>query len=69
MIDNLKHLGIDRIVLSFVNGIAWNRIAPKMRGWYLAGLRLAASGPVTCTMLTNELLTQPFASVTVARIV
>ena len=41
MIDNLKRFGIDNIVLSFVNGVAWNRVARKMRGWYLAGFKLA----------------------------
>ncbi|MFA6187543.1 MAG: AAC(3) family N-acetyltransferase [Phycisphaerae bacterium] len=41
IIENCKHFGIDTIVLSFVNNIAWAAIPEKTRKWYLQGLRQA----------------------------
>jgi aminoglycoside 3-N-acetyltransferase len=50
--DNLKRFGIDNIVLSFVNGVAWNHIDSKTRKWHLQGLRLA-SIRIAAIKLTN----------------
>ena len=41
IIYNLKRFGMDNIVLSFVNDIAWDKIEDKKRKWYLEGLRIA----------------------------
>ena len=41
IIENCKHFGIDTIVLSFVNNIAWAAIPEKTKKWYLQGLRQA----------------------------
>ena len=41
IIENCKRFGIDRIVLSFVNNVAWTAIPEKTRKWYLQGLRQA----------------------------
>ena len=41
IVDNLKRFGIDNVVLSYVNNVAWNKIDSKKRKWYLQGLRLA----------------------------
>jgi aminoglycoside 3-N-acetyltransferase len=41
IIDNIKHFGIDNILLSFVNGKSWDSIDANTRRWYLRGLKLA----------------------------
>jgi len=41
IIDNLKRFGIEHVLLSFVNGVAWERVESRRRKWYLSGLRAA----------------------------
>jgi aminoglycoside 3-N-acetyltransferase len=41
VIENCRRFGIDSIVLSFVNRVAWASIPEKTRKWYLQGLRQA----------------------------
>ena len=37
-IDNLNRFGIDEIVLSYINDVAWSRLKESKRKWYLKGL-------------------------------
>ena len=41
IIENCRRFGIDNIVLSFVNNVAWTAIPEKTRKWYLQGLHQA----------------------------